>query len=105
MENEKRFARQLYWSRPWAICRKRYAESVGGLCERCYAEGRITPGVHVHHKIRLTPENISNPEITLNWKNLELLCEECHQKEHRRPGRFRVDEEGHVLMTLPGCDE
>ena len=101
MENEKqynRFARALYWSRAWAVCRKKYAESVGGLCERCYAEGRVTPGQHVHHKIRLTPENINDTEITLNWDNLELLCEECHQKEHRKKTSYRTDEEGRVLL-------
>ena len=38
----------------------------------------------VHHKIPLTPENIYNPEITLNWDNLELLCSSCHSIEHNK---------------------
>lgn len=38
----------------------------------------------MHHKIPLTPENIYNPEITLNWDNLELLCSSCHSIEHNK---------------------
>lgn len=26
--------------------------------------------------------NIYNPDITLNFDNLELLCIDCHNKEH-----------------------
>ncbi|HDV4620380.1 TPA: HNH endonuclease, partial [Bacillus anthracis] len=30
----------------------------------------------------ITPENINNPEITLSFHNLELLCQDCHNREH-----------------------
>ena len=56
------------------------------------------PGTQVHHRIRLTPKNISMPEISLNWKNLELLCDECHHDEHERGISWRADEEGRVLL-------
>ena len=36
----------------------------------------------MHHKVRLTPENIHEPAVTLNFENLELLCQECHNREH-----------------------
>ena len=52
----------------------------------------------MHHKIRLTPENINNPEIALNWENLELLCEACHHEEHKNGIRWRADGEGHVIL-------
>lgn len=48
-----------------------------GLCVRC---GR--PGEIVHHKVHLTPENISDLSIALGEDNLELLCRECHAIEH-----------------------
>jgi len=35
----------------------------------------------VHHIIELTPENISDPTITLNPDNLISLCHNCHTKE------------------------
>ena len=95
---EEKFAHAFYVSGAWVKCRRAYAESVGGLCERCYRKGLIVPGTQVHHKVKLTPKNITNPEITLNWNNLELLCDECHQAEHRKGPRWRADAEGHVVI-------
>lgn len=77
----------------------------GCMCERCLASGLIVVGtkqqpLEVHHKIPLTPENINNPDITLNWDNLELLCKDCHETERKRTAkRWRVDEDGRVLLT------
>jgi 5-methylcytosine-specific restriction endonuclease McrA len=92
-----KFAAAFYHSAAWANCRKEYAHSVGGLCERCLKAGKITPGTQVHHKQHLTPGNLNNPEITLNWNNLELLCDECHEKEHRKV-RWRTDAEGRITF-------
>lgn len=52
----------------------------------------------MHHKKHLTPKNINDPEITLNWDNLELLCLDCHQKEHDKGHRYRVDPDGRVKL-------
>lgn len=76
------FAIKFYNSKAWKECRKGYIQSVNGLCERCLANGKYTPGYELHHKIWLTPDNINDPYITLGWDNLELLCESCHSKEH-----------------------
>lgn len=78
----REFARKFYGSRAWKRCRASYILSVNGLCERCLANGKYVPGDEVHHKIYLTPKNIDNPEITLSFSNLELLCATCHSKEH-----------------------
>ena len=67
------------------------------LCERCLARGLIRQGDEVHHKIRLTPENINDPNISLNWENLEMLCKDCHEKEHDRR-RWRADANGNVEL-------
>jgi 5-methylcytosine-specific restriction endonuclease McrA len=96
----KEFATSFYTSRVWADTRRAYRKSVGGLCERCLANGRIVPGEIVHHKIHLTPDNINNPSITLSFDNLELVCRECHAIEHgAKIRRYKVDEFGRV--TLP----
>lgn len=73
----KPFARKFYKSRAWKDCRDAYFVSQHGICERCETGGKI-----VHHKIELTPENVNDPGITLNWELLELLCQECHNQEH-----------------------
>lgn len=52
----------------------------------------------MHHKVKLTPENINNPEVTLSWDNLELLCESCHKQTHRKKKRYIVDGEGRVTL-------
>ena len=94
---EKRFAHEFYTSWPWIKCARAYKASRGGLCERCLKKGLIVPGDEVHHKIRLTPENITDPSIALNWDNLELLCKACHQEEHQAI-RWRVDDMGRVAL-------
>ena len=76
------WANAFYWSPEWRKCRKGFISYKRGLCERCLAKGLIVPGFHVHHKVYLTPENITDPRISLNWDNLELLCEKCHEDTH-----------------------
>ena len=94
----KEYARTFYKSAAWLHTSAAYKKSVGGLCERCSARGLIAPGVIVHHKKYLTPENISDPSIALDWSNLECLCQTCHNQEHHGGGitRFEVDELGRV---------
>ena len=38
----------------------------------------------MHHRVYLTPQNIGDPAVTLNFGNLELLCQRCHNDEHHR---------------------
>ena len=88
----------FYTSAPWIKTRKAYAKSKGNLCERCLKKGLIVPAQIVHHKIYLTDENIENPEIALNWNNLECLCKSCHELEHSKTKkRFTVDQYGRVF--------
>lgn len=93
---------RFYTTWTWRRCRLAFANSKGNLCERCLARGIIEPGtkeqpLETHHKIPLTSENIDDPEVTLNWANLELLCKRCHDEERqRKEKRWRVDSAGHV---------
>ncbi len=103
------YAVSFYKSKEWKQCRAAYAKSVGGLCERCFAKGMIVPGVIVHHKTHISPENITNPLVTLNWENLELLCRDCHGEEHSaNTRRYWIDGAGkaHVIShgELPVCN-
>ena len=70
------------------------------MCERCKENGLIVPGVIVHHKIHLTPENIQDPEILTDKKNLMLVCRNCHAALHAREKRYRFDEMGRILVNL-----
>lgn len=91
------FARQLYSSKAWQHTRNAYRKYRGGLCENCLRHGRYTAGQIVHHKVWLTPENINDESVTLNFDNLELLCRECHAAVHE-DRRWSVDEFGRVTV-------
>ena len=94
------FAKSFYSSRAWTDCRNAYAKSVGGLCERCLAHGIYRPGEIVHHKCYISPDNVNDPTVTLNWENLELLCREHHAEEHEgRKQRYRLDALGRVVTN------
>ena len=97
----KDYAKAFYKSTAWQKCRAAYIKSVGGLCERCLAEGKIVPGYIVHHKCYLTPENITDPAVSLNWSNLEYLCVEHHNQQHfkeEQKKRYTIDEYGRVII-------
>lgn len=84
-EELKKFYNTPIWrkTREIALKRDKY------LCCRCNK-----PGEHVHHKIRLTLENVNDPAIALNLDNLETLCHRCHDLEHAAEhGRGRIAQE------------
>lgn len=68
---------KFYKRKGWLKVRKSYIESVFGLCERCGNPGEI-----VHHKEPLSTSNVNNPKKAYGFSNLELVCLECHNKEH-----------------------
>ena len=97
----KEFAQPFYKSRTWQDCRNGYAAYRGHLCERCLRRGVLAKGDIVHHKIELTPENISDPNISLDWTNLELLCRFCHSEVHdqrKNCRRFSIGPDGEVII-------
>ena len=72
-------------------------KKVGHLCEDCLKSGIVTPAEEVHHIIELTPENINDPNISLNEENLVALCREHHRRRHSKAKRrWMVDDEGKV---------
>lgn len=71
--------RHFYHTTAWEKCRAAFMASKHYVCERC---GK--PAVIVHHKQYITDDTEDNPGITLNWDNLEALCIDCHNKEHKK---------------------
>lgn len=96
----REFAEGFYHSKAWKSTRRAYFESRHGLCERCLARGEVTAGEIVHHKVHLTPQNISDPAIALSFSNLELLCRDCHGAAHSErvfEQRVAFDEHGNLV--------
>ena len=46
--------------------------------EICISHDR--PGYIVHHREPLTQETITDTEISLNHRNLEYVCKDCHDR-------------------------
>ena len=100
----KEYSKSFYKSKEWIKCRNSYITFVHGLCECCGKPGKI-----VHHKKKITPMNINDPDITLNYDNLEYLCLDCHNKEHNierekksitRAG-LQFNEKGELIQIVP----
>lgn len=95
-DDMKPWAKSFYKSKAWRDCRDAYFIFRHGLCERCGGPGKI-----VHHKIYLTPQNINDPNVSLNWENLELLCQDCHNEEHHEDeatvSGLMFDENGNLV--------
>lgn len=47
-----------------------------------FAKDADSLGDIVHHRSYVTVKNIFNPATTMDFRNLELLCIDCHNKEH-----------------------
>lgn len=92
----REFAKAFYLSKEWRRVRAFIFLRDAGLCVRC---GR--PGEIVHHKVPLTPGNISDMEIALGADNLELLCRDCHALAHAGSlplaAGLAFDEDGNVV--------
>ena len=94
------FARKFYKSQAWKKTRAYIWSRDRGLCVDCLRRGLYTPAEEVHHVDPLTPDNINNPDVSLNPANLVSLCRECHKERHEkiegRNRRYNVDELGRV---------
>lgn len=88
----------FYGTPAWKATRLAYAKSCGGLCERCLSRGIYRAGEIVHHKIHMTPATMHDPDVALNWDNLQLLCRDCHALMHKPTKRYKVDELGRVTV-------
>lgn len=90
---------EFYQSKAWRRCREAYMTKVNHLCERCRAEGVFEPARIVHHKIYLTKENVKDPSVSLNFDNLEALCERHHNQEHfKQERRYEIAADGSLIM-------
>ena len=96
MQRSNKEVANFYNSPEWKRARKAYKLYRLNICERC---GDI--GYYVHHKIYITPKNVHNSNVTLNFDNLELLCKNCHNKEHFKTElSYEFDEDGQLRPPI-----
>lgn len=102
----KEFAKKFYKSKAWQRCRQAYINNRimidGGMCEIC----GVWLGYIVHHKTPLTPNNITDYNITLSFDNLQYVCKPCHDEfeghgvGHKDTDVMRFDDDGQPLPPL-----
>ena len=84
MSRDPRYQRLLNDKR-WKLLRAEVFRRANGLCERCKAEGFITPGVDCHHVIPVesAKTEMEMERLAYNPDNCRLLCVDCHIKTHQ----------------------
>lgn len=104
----KPWAKKFYKSKQWLLIREIVILNQHGLCNKC-GEAKL---IEVHHKEKLTQENINDPNITLNIDNLEGLCRDCHFEHHRleyekviTPDGITFDDEGNLIERTKEAEE
>jgi len=97
----KDYARNFYNSKQWEQTQAAYMSSKNYICERCGDMARV-----VHHIKPITPYNINDVNITLNWSNLMALCHNCHQAIHGNTQTtakgLMFDENGNLIKAPRG---
>ena len=88
----------FYHSPRWEATRAAYLATRMHICERCGRPAKI-----VHHKKHLDASNVSDPDVSWGFGNLEALCMECHNREHFGDGAtapgLRFDGDGNLVTT------
>ena len=83
---------QFYVGRAWRGLSYRLKIERGGKCERCgwtVITREDWARLIGHHRIELNDDNVDDPAIALNPVHIEIICNECHNKEHRRFGHSK----------------
>ena len=84
LNNRSKFWQTYYQSPIWKTTRLTY-KSEHPICERCLAQGIVTPMTDVHHMCKIgNGRNARERWMLLSDKdNLVSLCEKCHHDVHK----------------------
>ena len=77
---------QFYCSRSWRDLAYTLKVKANGKCYRCGETLLDFSKLIGHHKTELNENNINDIQVSLNPNNIEIICHDCHNKEHRRFG-------------------
>lgn len=78
--------KSFYASQEWITLRLLLINERGNKCEHCKGIIPRSRDLIGHHMIELTPENVHDRNISLNPDKIEIICFDCHNKEHKRFG-------------------
>ncbi|TCJ05053.1 HNH endonuclease signature motif containing protein [Cytobacillus praedii] len=78
--------KSFYASEEWVNLRLQLINERKNICNRCKETIAKSKDIIGHYIIELTPENVNDRMISLNPENIEIVCFDCHNKEHKRFG-------------------
>lgn len=81
-----RVLQNFYTSDKWRSFRLGLIAERGNRCQQCECIIARPIDIIGHHKIELTPENVHDHAVSLNPELVELICYDCHNREHKRFG-------------------
>ena len=89
---------KFYTSRAWRRVRDLKIKESGGVCARCGRVFTDTSKLIVHHKNHLKKDDYTNPAKAFDDSNLEVICFDCHNKEH---DRFKFTKNVYIVYGAP----
>ena len=94
LNDRSKFWQTYYNSALWKNTRLEY-KTKHPICERCLAQGIVTPMTDVHHicKFALGRTASERWQLLTDMDNLASLCEKCHHEVH-------ADKDRDYLWTL-----
>lgn len=92
--------KSFYASQEWITLRLLLINERGNKCEQCSKIIPRSKDLIGHHKIELTPENVHERSISLNPDMIEIVCFDCHNKEHKRFG-YQGEKEVFIVYGPP----
>ena len=88
-----------YKDQRWIRKRKAILSRDGYRCQISARYGKNVPADTVHHIVHLTPQNITDPTISLSTSNLMAVCRDCHAELHKGRKRYKIDKFGRVTAV------
>lgn len=92
--------KSFYASDEWITLRLVLINERGNRCARCKGIIPKSRDLIGHHTIELTPENVHDHTISLNPEKIELICFDCHNKEHNRFG-YKAERQVYLVYGPP----
>ena len=76
----------FYRTKKWLTFANYIRAKKNYTCDKCGGYGNIC-----HHIIHLNKDNYNNPKIAFNEELIELLCYNCHNREHMHNNNTQAD--------------
>lgn len=96
---------RFYTSAPWInfrlfLINERIARDGLLKCDHCREPIKESRNAIGHHKIELTDDNVDDVKISLNPNETEIVCFDCHNKEHERFG-YKPEKKVYLVYGPP----